>query len=130
MDLTDEVYRLSKLLPKEETFALSDQLRRAVVSVPSTIAEGYGRQIGKEFLHFLSVARGSVFEVETQLLISIRQNYCSESEASDALSLCDEVGRMLTSLSKSQNPDTRNEKLDARYYLQGGDPPRLFPTAS
>ena len=75
MDLTDEVYRLTKSLPKEELFSLTDQLRRAAVSVPSNIAEGYGRQTDREFKQFLSIARGSVFEVETQLFICIRQNY-------------------------------------------------------
>ena len=75
MDLVDEVYRLVKLLPREETFALSDQLRRSAVSVPSNIAEGHGRQSRKEFSQFLSIARGSVFEVETQIHIGIRQQF-------------------------------------------------------
>lgn len=101
MDLTDEVYHLARSLPKEELYALSDQLRRAAVSIPSNIAEGYGRQTDKEFKQFLSVARGSVFEVETQLEICIRQNYLSASAAKTAQALCDEVGRMLTTLSRN-----------------------------
>ena len=106
MELTDEVYHLARLLPKEELFSLSDQVRRAAVSIPSNIAEGYGRQTEKEFKQFLSVARGSVFEVETQLYICIRQNFFSDEEANKALSLCDEVGRMLTRL--AFQPETRN----------------------
>ena len=62
--------------------------------------KGYGRQTDREFRQFLSVARGSVFEVETQLEICIRQNYLSVPDAKTALALCDEVGRMLTTLSR------------------------------
>ena len=100
MDLTDEVYHLARSLPKEELYALSDQMRRAAVSIPSNIAEGYGRQTDREFRQFLSDARGSVFEVETQIEICIRQNYLSVPDAKTALALCDEVGRMLTTLSR------------------------------
>lgn len=98
MDLTDEVYRLVRSFPKEEQYSLSDQLRRAAVSVPSNIAEGHGRQTGKEFKQFLSVAKGSVFEAETQILIAVRQGYISAEEAQHAFTLCDEVGKMLTAL--------------------------------
>ena len=98
MDLTQEVYRLVKLLPAEERFDLSSQIRRAVVSIPSNIAEGQGRQTEKEFKQFLSIAKGSVFEVETQLLICVRISYFSQEQIEKALSLCDEVGRMLTKL--------------------------------
>ena len=98
MDLTDEIYMLAKLLPKEELFSLSDQMRRAAVSIPSNIAEGRGRQTEKEFRQFLSIAKGSVFEVETQIRIAIRQSYFSIDAAQAALALCDEVGKMLTVL--------------------------------
>ncbi len=96
MQLTDAVYDLIELLPKEENFALSSQLRRAVVSIPSNIAEGNGRNSALEFKQFLSVARGSVFEVETQLLVCVRRCYFSESDAAAAFLLCDEIGRMIT----------------------------------
>ena len=98
MDLTDEIYRLVRSFPKEEQFSLSDQLRRAAVSVPSNIAEGHGRQTDKEFKQFLSIAKGSVFEAETQIMIAIRQGYISAEEAQPAFTLCDEVGKMLTAL--------------------------------
>ena len=97
MDLADEIYKLTRLLPKEELFSLSDQLRRAAVSIPSNIAEGRGRQTEKEFRQFLSIAKGSVFEAETQLLIGLRQGFYSSDQAENALRLCDEVGKMLTS---------------------------------
>ncbi|MBQ7639274.1 MAG: four helix bundle protein [Clostridia bacterium] len=98
MDMVQEVYRLVKQLPAEEKFALSDQIRRAAVSVPSNIAEGQGRQSEKEFKQFLSIAKGSVFEVETQLIICIRADYLTEEQAEAALNLCDEIGKMLSAL--------------------------------
>ena len=98
MDLVDEIYRLTRLLPKEEMFCLSNQMRRAAVSVPSNIAEGHGRQTEKDFRQFLSVAQGSVFELQTQLTVCIRQQFVSQKDAALALSLCDEVGKMLTKL--------------------------------
>ena len=69
MELTEEIYRLVKTLPREETYGLSDQMRRAAVSVPSNIAEGHGRNSEKEFIRFLCMAKGSVFELETQILL-------------------------------------------------------------
>ena len=75
MDLAEVVYDLIKLLPKSELYALSDQMRRASVSIPSNIAEGQQRRSSKEFLTFLSVARGSLAELETQLLLCVRLNF-------------------------------------------------------
>ncbi|MBQ6162942.1 MAG: four helix bundle protein [Clostridia bacterium] len=98
MDLTDEIYKLIDLLPKEEMFAMSSQLRRATVSVPSNIAEGSGRFSEKEFKQFLSIAKGSLYEVETQLLICIRRDYFKEEDAHTALELCDEISRKITNL--------------------------------
>lgn len=100
MDLTVEIYKLVKLLPKEETYALSDQMRRSVVSIPSNIAEGQGRNTTKEFVFFLGVARGSQTELETQLQICINLNYLTEKNAENALNLCEEVGKMLNTLIK------------------------------
>ena len=100
MELVAEVYKLVKLLPKEETYALSDQMRRAAVSIPSNIAEGSGRKTKPDFVHFLSVARGSKYELETQLLICVRLGYIKEEQAETAFELCSEIGRMLNSLIK------------------------------
>jgi len=98
MDLTEEIYRLVKFLPREETYALSDQLRRAAVSVPSNIAEGHGRNSDKEFVKFLSIARGSLLEVETQLLICNRLALIPETQTGKAQSFITEIGKMLNAL--------------------------------
>lgn len=100
MLLVEEVYRLAKKLPKEETYALSDQMRRAVVSIPSNIAEGNGRESEKEFARFLTIAQGSNAELETQLLICRRLGYVSSEELRSACSLQEEISKMLRTLIK------------------------------
>lgn len=104
MVLVEEVYRLIRRLPAEEKYAMSDQLRRAVVSIPSNIAEGYGRNAAKEYVRFLNIARGSKYEVETQLLICVRLHYLQEENIRQALTLCEEIGRMLNILIKKLLP--------------------------
>lgn len=101
MELVAEVYLLVKKLPKEELFALSDQLRRSAISIPSNIAEGQGRNSTKEFIHFLAIAKGSKAELETQLLLCIKVNYLNQSEIETAINLIQEVGKMLNVLQKS-----------------------------
>lgn len=101
MDLVEEVYLLIKLLPKSEDYALCDQLRRAAVSVPSNIAEGQQRRSPKEFLSFLSIARGSLAELETQLIICVRLNYITNKQVEKTMDLCHEVGLMLIALMKT-----------------------------
>lgn len=100
MDLAVEIYRLVKILPKSETYALSDQMRRAAVSIPSNIAEGQGRNSTREFTKFLSIARGSQCELETQLQLCIRFEYLTQGETEKALGLCEEVSKMLNALIK------------------------------
>lgn len=104
MDLAEEVYRLSRTFPKEEIYSLTNQIRRAVVSIPSNIAEGKGRHAIAEYLHFLSIARGSLKEVETQLLLAIRFGYISKADTNKALGLVDEISRMLASLRAKLSP--------------------------
>ena len=106
MDLTVEVYKLVKLLPKEETYALSDQMRRAVVSIPSNVAEGEGRNSNKEFTKFLSIARGSLWELETQIEICVRMDYIDSTTATNVYNMTTEVSKMINSLSDSL--ETRN----------------------
>ncbi len=101
VDLAEEVYRLIKLLPKTEEFALSNQMRRAAVSIPSNIAEGQQRRSTKEFLTFLSIARGSLAELETQLILCVRFNYLSIKQIEKTEPLCKEIGLMLISLMKT-----------------------------
>ena len=100
IDLTAEIYRLTKNLPKDELYGLTNQMRRAAVSIPSNIAEGNARFSTKEYLRFLSIARGSIAEVETQLLICVRLEYLSQQDIETALSLLNETGRMLNSMIK------------------------------
>src|SRR5690554_7937353 len=101
MELVEEVYCLVKKLPKEELFALSDQIRRSAISIPSNIAEGQGRNSKKEFNQFLAIAKGSKAELETQLLLCVKVNYLSQSEIETATGLIQEVGKMLNALQKS-----------------------------
>ena len=75
MDLVEETYRLIKFLPPDERFALADQMRRAAISIISNIAEGAGRKTKNDFIQFLSIARGSKYELETQILVCVRLNF-------------------------------------------------------
>lgn len=99
VDLASAVYVLTRAFPSEEKFGLSNQLRRAVISVSSNIAEGHART-GKEFRSFLSIARGSVAEVESQLLVAVRFGFVSADEIATALSYSVEIRKMLTVLAQ------------------------------
>jgi len=91
--LAKAVYGLQRQLPKEERYAMGDQLRRASVSVASNIAEGFGRDSSKDFLHFLLISRGSLYELRTQVTIARELGYLTDlSEFSD---LATDVGRLL-----------------------------------
>lgn len=98
MELAREVYGITKFLPSEEQFALSDQMRRSAVSVPSNIAEGFRRGSKKEYAHFISIAHGSLSELETQILLV--KNLYPHITIKKALDLSDEIGRMLYGLTK------------------------------
>lgn len=101
MDLVTEVYLLTKVFPKEEIYGLTSQVKRAVVSVPSNIAEGQGRDSTKEFIHHLSIAYGSLMEVETQLQIAGNLNFIAQPEVNATLMRTSEIGRMINGLSRS-----------------------------
>lgn len=98
MDLTEEIYKLMKHLPIEERFSLQDQMKRAAVSIPSNIAEGFGRKNKKEFHRFLLIARGSAMELETQLKICVRIKYLEQENISTALNLLTEISKITTTL--------------------------------
>ena len=98
MTLVSEIYKITRKLPKEEIYGISNQMRRAAVSIPSNIAEGYERNSAKEFVQFLYIAKSSRAELETQIFICINENFFSKEEASYALNLCLEIKRMLSSL--------------------------------
>ncbi len=101
MDLVEWVYQVTKKFPRDELYGLTNQIRRAVVSVASNIAEGQGRQTTKEFLNFLSMAYGSLMEVETQTMIASRLRYVDQIEEQTGLSRIAEVARLLNGLRKS-----------------------------
>ena len=98
MDLVAAVYRASQGFPKEEIFGLVSQIRRAAVSVPSNIAEGHARTSKKEFQYFLSNARGSLAELETQLTIAHQLAYIDETGINQLLDRLGEVGRIVNGL--------------------------------
>ena len=98
MDLSVEIYQLVKKLPKHETYALSDQMRRAAISIPSNIAEGKSRVSQKEFLYFLGIAKGSRAELETQLQICEKIGYLNEEDTKNAFGLLTEIEKMLVKL--------------------------------
>lgn len=98
MSLVTEVYSITRTFPKDELYGLVSQLRRAAVSVPSNLAEGYSRNSKNELHHFVGQARGSLAEVETQVEIAENLNYINSEVSSNLLSKVDEVGRLLTGL--------------------------------
>jgi four helix bundle protein len=98
MDLVDVIYQMTRTFPKEEVYGLTNQLRRAAVSIPSNIAEGHARRSTQEFHRYLSIARGSLAEVETQLLIAQRLGYLSADQLSPILSLQVEINKMTNGL--------------------------------
>jgi four helix bundle protein len=95
------VYQISASFPKDEKFGLTSQLRRSAVSVPSNIAEGQGRNSKGEFLQFLGTARGSLHEVETQLLIAQKLDYGDAAAREAAFAKCDKVARLIHGLMAS-----------------------------
>ena len=98
MEMVENIYALTQSLPKDELFALTNQIRRAAISVPSNIAEGYGRQSKKEYQQFLSIANGSVCEIETQLLLCVRLGYLTEENTRETFQLLSEIGKMIIAI--------------------------------
>jgi four helix bundle protein len=98
MELVVAAYAVSRCLPHDERFGLTSQLRRAVISVPANIAEGHARPHRRDFMRFVAIARASLREFDTHLLIAVRVGYLSAESVDDCARLSDEVGRMLTRL--------------------------------
>jgi four helix bundle protein len=109
MELVKLVYDLTDKFPREELFGLTSQLRRAVVSVPSNIAEGQGRNSTKEFINHLSISYGSLMEAETQNLIAEMRNYITADESNLVMEKTAEVGRLINGLSNSLVRKIRQE---------------------
>lgn len=103
MALVGDVYRYTQEFPKIDTYGLTSQLRRAAVSVPSNIAEGHARLTTGEYKHFLGNARGSLAEVDTQILLATELGYLAKNQCDALLNSTAEVGRMLNGLINSLN---------------------------
>ncbi|MEQ8904673.1 four helix bundle protein [Ekhidna sp.] len=98
IDLATLIYSLTKSFPESEKYGLTSQLQRAAISVSSNIAEGSGRQTKPDFKHFLSIALGSLYEIESQLVVSQKLNYISEEAVNTAISEVTEIQKMIYSL--------------------------------
>ena len=101
MDLVETIYRVTESFPKREVYSLTDQIRRAAVSIPSNIAEGQAHYSKREFTHFLHHSRGSLAELETQVRIALRLSYLISAEAEAILGQTNELGRILNGLINS-----------------------------
>jgi four helix bundle protein len=109
MTLAEKCYAVTKSFPKDELFGMTAQIRRASASIPANIAEGCGRQGTAEFLRFLSVARGSLTELETHLILSQRVSLLPQPRLEELLVISDEISRMLTALRRSLRAKQKNE---------------------
>lgn len=107
MDMAVEVYEAVKRFPRHERSGLSDQLRRAAVSVPSNIAEGKGHRSGLEFARFLHHARGSLLEVETQIVLATRLHYIDAESSQELLRRTSTIGRDLNALIRAVTPQPK-----------------------
>jgi four helix bundle protein len=98
MDLVEKTYRLSSGFPPDERYGLTSQIQRAAVSVPANIAEGHGRTTRGDYIRHLSIARGSLAELETHLMLAVRLEFVPREEVIETWNLSQEVGKMLTAL--------------------------------
>jgi four helix bundle protein len=111
IDLVEKVYATTSRLPQEEMFGLKSQMRRCAVSIPSNIAEGQGRATRGEFLQFLGNARGSLYELETQIVIAAKRGYVEPSDRDRLLAESSELGRTLNALIASLKQSTVRRQL-------------------
>lgn len=101
IDCVEVIYQLTKKFPAEENFGLTAQIRRSVTSIPANIAEGYGRLHAGDYLRFLSIARGSLFETETHLYLALRLGYCQSDSHDEVLAQLQVVSRLIQGLIRS-----------------------------
>jgi four helix bundle protein len=98
MDLCEMLYKATVSFPKEEVYGITAQMRRCAVSIASNIAEGHSRNTKGEYIQFIGISKGSLSELETQIILANRLGYCKAAEKENLLSLCSEVGKMLVSI--------------------------------
>ena len=98
IQLVIDIYKLTEVFPKDECYGLVSQMQRAVVSIPSNIAEGNERSSNKEFAHFLYIAKGFLAELETQIIISEKLEFINTNQSTSILISCHEIGRMINGL--------------------------------
>lgn len=109
ISITNLVYTLLKSFPTDEVYALTSQIKRSTISIPSNIAEGFGRNSVKSYLNFLKISRGSLFELETQLIIAENQNYIQDIELyNEILSSIIEEGKMINSYINKLEQNIKN----------------------
>ena len=106
MNLVTTVYRMTKAFPADEKFGLTAQMQRAAVSVPANVAEGHGRKYTKAYLNHVSIANGSLMELETLLQIAARLDYLENIQLLEVLKQTSEIGKMLSGLTRSLNPQS------------------------
>lgn len=114
MDLTVSVYHIARAWPDDERFGLTSQIRRAVISIPSNIAEGQGRLSENEFIRFLAIAHGSLREFETQLLIAQRLGYSTAATIAPAMEQAAEIGRLIRGLIRKKEEDRAKKAEGSR----------------
>lgn len=108
MELTVQVYKLTARFPREETYRLTAQITRSAASVPANVAEGHSRSTRRDYANFLAIAKGSLMETETFLMLALRLGYVSEEQAEPALGLITEVSKMIATIRiKLQNRETQ-----------------------
>jgi len=100
MDLVTSIYQVSKLFPNEENFGLTSQLRRSAISVPSNISEGYGRNSLNDYIRFLNISVGSLYEAQTQIEIAFNLKYIEKEQFKSIYDSTREIERMMSSLIK------------------------------
>jgi len=98
IELVNEIYKVTKHFPKEELYGLTSQARRAAISIPTNVAEGWGRGTTKNYIQFLEISRGSLYELNTLIIISYNQEYISKETCDEIENRLNEIGRMLNAL--------------------------------
>ncbi len=114
MQLTETVYHLTQHFPSQQQYIITSQIQRAALSVPANIAEGRSRHSRQDFIYHLNIARGSLAEVETFLMLAVRLGYVSESDINDAMDIANEITRMLHGLKTSLKITAKTETYNLK----------------